>query len=93
MSLLSITGSVVDNHPQFDLLPFSFDRLLKEGFISLHLQHLQLYYLGDVFRVNEWFDSSCCGKPRVCYVTVSSCSYKFTLENGLTTSFFKLELI
>ena len=93
MSLLTITGSIVDNMPQIDLVTYQFDKLIKNGVIQLPLQHLQLYYLGDKFRVNEWFGYSTCGKPRVAYVVITYCAYQHTLTENLTTSYFILDLI
>ena len=93
MSLLTITGSIADNHPQFDLLTIHFDELLRKGFISLPLQHLQLYYLGDKIRVNEWFGRNTPNKKRVAYVVITYCAYKGTLTENLTTSLFTFYLI
>lgn len=93
MSLLTITGSIADNMPQVDLTASNFDSLLRDGFISLPLQHLQQYYLGDKLRVNEWFDCSTCGKTRVAYVIITYCAYRYTLTENLSTSFFILELV
>lgn len=93
MSLLTITGSIADNHPQFDLLSSMFDILLVKGSITIELQHLQLYYLGDIIRVNEYFDLRTCGKPRQAYVNISYCAYHGTYFGCMTTSLFTFDLI
>lgn len=93
MSLLTITGCIVDNHPQFDVVSSKFDELISKGHISTVLQHLQLYYLGDIIRVNEYFDCKCSCSPRSCYVVITYCAYKGTLTENLTTSLFTFGLI
>lgn len=93
MSLLTITGSIVDNHPQFDLHSVFFDQLIEKGSISLTLQHLQLYYIGNVIRINEHLSCHRHYRPRVCYVSISYSAYLGTMTENLTTSLFIFNLI